>query len=446
MKRLIDKIKSILNNKIVQNVFLVGGIALLIKFVGFFKETQVAASFGLSEILDTYFIAMIIPAFVSTVFLGSFKNVFIPNYIAELNSTKNISAFQGTGFFITCVVSGFFILIAYLATDVFLEELFPDHTESYYSLVRSQLYFLLPCILLWGLSALLSGLLNVNEEFRLSSMSNIFLPVITILFLYLLKDQLGANLLAIATLVGSLVGFLYLLLVSKIKNILTFSRPDLRNTNTLTMLKQLPAKVISSFLAGLNSVIDSYFAAQLVIGSVSAINYGTKIPMFAIGIAALALSNVLLPYFSKLVMTQMDKAYKTLFRMLKIIFSITTVIAIAGILTSDFFVALFFERNEFTAEDTAVVANIQKIILIYLPFRICGMLLISFLTSINKNNYQAYVTLISVILNIILDIILIKYFGVFGIAIATTVITIVRDTVLFLFTLKQRRLSLAAKS
>ena len=61
------------------------------------------------------------------------------------------------------------MLIAYLFTDVYLEGFFSGHTESYYNLVKIQFYYLLPCILIWGLTSLISGLLNVHDEFRYST-------------------------------------------------------------------------------------------------------------------------------------------------------------------------------------------------------------------------------------------------------------------------------------
>ena len=65
------------------------------------------------------------------------------------------------------------------------------------------------------------------------------------------------------------------------------------------LFKQVPAKLTSGVLTGANDVIDHHFAAQLFIGSIAALNYGIKIPMFFIALIVMALGNVLLPYFSK---------------------------------------------------------------------------------------------------------------------------------------------------
>lgn len=439
---LLQEIKKVSKSNVIKNIAIVVIITLIIKTLGFYKESVVAANYGLSELLDTYYIAFLLPGFIYNVFIEAFKSVFIPNYIAELKAGNNIASFQATGFIITAVISIFFMIICFLFTDIYLDSLFPGHTTAYYNLVKSQFYYILPCIIFWGLSSLLSGLLNINDEFKLSTFDGIFLPLTILGCLFFFKDTFGEKVLAIATLIGSIFGFCYLLVVCIKKNILLVSKPSFKNTNARLMFSQIPAKVTSGFLSGLHGVVDQYFAAQLILGSITALNYGLKIPAFAIGITVIAMSNVLLPYFSKLVLTEERKAFEQLFKLLKTIFITMAIIAVLGILTSDFFVSLFFERKEFTSEDTEIVSNIQKIILIYIPFKISGMLLVNFLTSINKNNYMAYVSLISIIINIVLNFILIKFYGVYGIAIATTTVVIIRNVILFLFTIKQRNIIL----
>ena len=437
-----ERITGFIKNTVIKNIMLVGGITLVVKLVSFYKETMVAANFGLSEILDTFLIAMLIPGFISNVFLNSFKNVFIPNYVAEMRVSKNMNAFQGTGFFITISVSLLLVILAFLGTDVFLEVLFPGHTPEYYALIKKQFYLILPCIILWGTMSLLSGLLNIAGEFKWVTMSGLIGPSVLIICLYFFQDLMGESVLALATLIGSVLAFIYLLSLSLSRGLIQLAWPDFKNKNAKIMFQQVPAKVSSSFLTGLHSVIEAYFAAQLVVGSVSALNYGVKMPAFAVSIAVIAISNVLLPYFSKMVIDDKQKAFQNLSRILRFVFISGIIVAVLGILTTDFFVSLFFERREFTSEDSLIVGQIQKIILIYLPFKISGMLLVNFLTSINKNYFMAMVAFISVVTNFVLNYILIQYYGVLGIAMSTTIVVIIRNMILLWYTFRQKKLML----
>ena len=77
-----ELLKKLLKSPTIINIISVGIIAVAVKVFGFLKEVVIAETFGLSELLDSFFIAALIPGFVNDVFLNAFKSVFIPNYIA----------------------------------------------------------------------------------------------------------------------------------------------------------------------------------------------------------------------------------------------------------------------------------------------------------------------------------------------------------------------------
>ncbi|EGV44750.2 virulence factor MviN [Bizionia argentinensis JUB59] len=422
------------------NIIIVGVISIVVKVFGFYKEVVIAGEFGLSEMLDTFFIALLVPGFINSVFLSAFKSVFIPNYITEEKTNKNIGAFQSASFAITIITSVVFMVIAYLFTDVFLELFFFGHTSSYYDLIIVQFYYLLPCILLWGLTSLVSGLLNIYGEFTYSSLYPIITSIVMIICVVFYKKELGTSVLAIGMLIGSILQLFFLVLISLRKRILKLEKPDFKSPNAILMFKQVPAKVSSGFLTGLIPVTDQYFAAQLIVGSIAALNYGMKIPAFFTTIFIIALGNVLLPYFSKLTIDDPKKSFKTLFLLNKWIFIVLMIIMIIVSIFSTEIVALLFERNSFTANDTAIVSKIQIIYLVGVPFIICGNLFVKFLTSINKNAFMAYVSLGSMLLNIILDFILMNWIGLIGIALCTTIIQVLKIFVFYKYTNKQKQL------
>ena len=439
IKDLLKRLTQLAQTPVFKNILLVSSITLIVKGLGFYKESVVAGEFGLSQQLDTFFIAMLIPGFITTVFLGSFNNVFIPNYISEMRTGNNMSSFQSTGFLVVLGVSTVFLVIAMLVTDFYLKNFFAGHTEEYYDFIKVQFYIIAPCIIIWGLSSFISGLLNINNEFKYSSFNSVFTPIVTIICVFFFKDQMGNTVLASAILIGGILNFIYLLLIALNRKVISLGKPDFKNPNAIIMFKQVPAKASSGFLTGLLGVTDQFFAAQLAIGSISALNYGLKVPAFLTGLLVLAMNNVLLPYFSKKVAVNKEKAFNSMFKMLKWLFIGSSVVTILVILTSDYMVEMLFERKEFTSEDTLVVSIVQKIRLVYIPFTLCGMVLVNFLTSINRNSFMAWVALASVILNIILDYVGMKLYGIYGISIATTLIYIFRSLVLLKFALNERK-------
>ncbi len=426
-------ISNLLKNSTVTNVVTVGVTTLIVSGLGFFKEIVVANSFGLSELLDTFYIAILFPTFISGVFLDSFKSVFIPNYVSELKTGKNIGAFQSTSFIVTIVISLVFLLIAILFTDTYLETFFKGHTTQYYSLIKTQFYYVAPCILFWGLSSLISGLLNIDDEFKFSSIASIFTPISIIICLVFFKEALGSLVLALGTLFGSILNFLFLLIVALNRKIITLQTPDFISVNIKVLFKQIPAKVSSSLLSGINPLIDQYFSAQLIVGSIAALNYGIKIPAFAISIVGIAVGNVLLPYFSKNAVDNKEATFKKLKLILKYLIISSSIIVIILVLLSSPIIWLVFERNAFTSSDTVIVSKIQQMYILQIPSYISGLVMVKFLTSINKNNFMVLTSLVSLILNIVFNFILIDVMGVYGLALATSLVSIVNSIILYVY-------------
>lgn len=437
------KAGAFLQKKLIRNILLVGFLTVLVKVIGFYKETLTASTFGLSELLDTFYIAFLIPGFIQSVFIGSIKNVFIPNYIAGVSkdNEKERGSFQSVTFGMVLTVTAVLILITLVFDSFFLEMIFSGHTPEFYNLVHSQLYILIPCLLFWGLSSILGGLLEIDDKFFHTSIQPIFSAAVVIVSLLFFKEVLGDFVLAISTLIGSFLSTTYLLLMAFKFNVLKLARPRL-NESIREMVAQLPAKVSSGFLTGLNKFVDQFFAAQLAVGSISAINYGIKIPSLILTISMIVIGNVMLPHFSKKLLENRVKAFKELFKILKILFIAGLVLNGLIYIFSVDIIGLLFERNEFTAEDTQIVSRIQQIIIIYVPFYLCGNLLGKFLTSINRNSFMAWVSLYNLIANVVLNFIFVKFYGVYGLAMSTTIVISVSSFIYFFYVIKQYRLTL----
>lgn len=422
----------LLKKPILINVVTVGIMTILVKGFGFYKEMEIGSHFGLSEILDTFLIALLIPGFINTVFMSSFQNVFIPNYIAETRTTTTVASFLSACIIITFGLGILLMLISYFCTDIFLESVFKNHNLQYYQLIRSQFYIILPCVIFWSFSSLFSGILETKGFFGYSAISSVFTSIAILVCLFFFKNQMSYSLLAIGTLVGSIIELIYILLVSFYKKTVQIAKPNFKSVNIRMVYKQLPSKIGSGFLTGSTGFVNQFFAAQLVVGSIASFSYGMKIPSFLATILVLSIGNVVLPYFSTLVQENRAKAYRVLYQTL----AITSVVSlfIAGILflCSDAIISFLFERGNFTAQNTLVVSHIQKIVLIYIPFYIATIIIIKFLTSINKNSYMFYASVINFILSVTLNYFLAKKFAIYGLAIATTLVYSINFIVLFL--------------
>jgi len=420
-------------SQLLSNILTVAVVSLLVKGVGFFKEILIADSYGVSELLDTYLIAALVPSFIQNVFLNAYGNVFIPNYVQEKQSQQNTGAFQSSSFIITSIIGLVMMGVTYLGIDLYLEVLFPGHEPHYYELIKTQLWIILPCIPLWGICSLIRGLLMVDDEFLYSSLNALFVPVITIVLLFYYQEQFQEKTLALGMLLGSIFSTLYLVALGFRKKVLSLGKPDFKNRNIRILLKQVPAKVSSGLINGVNPMVDQYFSAQLALGAIAALNYGYKIPMVTIGLISTPVGNTLLPYFSKKAMEGREKLYKHLHRVLRTGFGFMSLVAIVLIVLSEFIITIFFERGAFTSTDTQQVFVIQQMYLIQLPFYIVGITMNRYLTAINKNNFLVFSSLVSLTLNIVLNYVLMQLMGTKGIALATSMVSFGNSLVIYTY-------------
>ena len=412
---------------------LVGTIVLVVKLVSFYKETVVSATFGLSEFLDTYYLAILIPSFFQLISIRALNNLFIPNYIIEKKTTQNLGSLQSSVFLATTILFIVLSILVLVFSHFFLDDVFPNHTNQYYDSIRNQIYLVVPCILLWGYSSIIGGLLEIENKFFHSTIAQLSTPIITIICILNFKDYFGEWILVASLLLGTIISFAYLVLIARHFKIVHIGRLII-NENIKMMIKQYPPKITSALLTGINPFVDQFFAAQLAVGAIASMNYGIKLPTIMVGILMMAIGNVLLPYFSKVLTEDIKKAYCSLFKSLKIIFISSIIIVAIIIYWSNDIIRLLFERGEFTSDDTGVVSDIQKIAFIYVPFYLCTLVCVKFLTAANRNHFLAWVSLWNLLINLVLNILLVKKFGLYGLVLSTTLVYIISSVIYFVYT------------
>ncbi|TKD59113.1 murein biosynthesis integral membrane protein MurJ [Flavobacterium sp. ASW18X] len=439
IKRFVGILKALwLKSKgqLLSNMITVAIVTVIVKGVTFYKEIAIAEAYGISEVLDTFLIAILIPTFIQNVFINSYGSVFIPNYVSEKKDVLKAKRFQATSFIITSGITIVIIICTYLFIDYYLEILFPGNSNIYYSLIKKQLWIILPCIFLWGINSLIIGLLMVENEFLYSSLNAIFVPIVTVVLLLSCYSIFKELTLAYAMLIGSVFSSLYLIIVGFSKKIITIASPDFKSSNIKLLLKQIPAKMSSALIMGLTPIVDQYFSAQLATGAIAALNYGSKIPVVTLSLASVVIGNTLLPYFSKKAIDGNSQLYIYLKKILRTTFGAMSIVTIVLVIASKFIITLVFERGTFTATDTEQVYVIQQMYLLQLPFYLAAIIMNKYLTAINKNNFLVISSFVSLLLNIIFNYIFIKFFGIKGIALATALIYLSNSVLIFLYIIK----------
>ena len=172
--------------------------------------------------------------------------------------------------------------------------------------------------------------------------------------------------------------------------------------------------------------IGQTMAALLPPGSVASLNYGNKVVGMSTEIGSLALATAVLPHFSVMVARRDWSAIRKTVRVyVRLIVLAAVPATVTLILLSKSLVRVLYQRGAFTAADTNLVASIQALYLLQVPFVMVGMLFVRLASSLQRNQILLWGAAITLPLNVVLNLALMRWLGVAGIALATSLVFLV---------------------
>ena len=182
-------------------------------------------------------------------------------------------------------------------------------------------------------------------------------------------------------------------------------------------------------------VVDMKVASSLGDGAVSALDFAQKIIVFANTAITTAIVSVMYPLMANKLNEGDNEGFVVyLSKSVSIIALLLIPISFGFILLNKEVISIFYERGNFTASDVGLTSLAFLGYSLVLPFTGVRDILNSSLFSMQKTKVTTMNGVIGVIVNIILSITLSKIYGVFGVAMASTISSIVTAVLLFIST------------
>jgi putative peptidoglycan lipid II flippase len=414
-----------LNRKIFRTAVVVGLFTLVVKACATAKELVVARSFGRSDELDALLIAYLLPAFVLGLLNGAFATAIIPALVGTREKQGPEAAqelFSGAMLVNAFLLAGTAILLGLLA-PVFLPYLGSGFTAAKLHLTRQLLCVLLPFVVFGGLAGAASAVLNAVQKFALPAVVPLCTPLLTILFIVVGAARLGAFVLAAGLTIGSVIeaGLLVWLLQRhgmSLRLRWTGFTPEIRG-----LMGQYVPMLAGAFLTSSTGVVDQSMAAMLPSGSVAALGYGNKIVTLVLAIGGSSLSTAFFPHLSTLLArNDWDQCRDTLRKYSLLLIMATLPLTAFLVLFSRTLVGLLYQRGAFTAADANLVSKVQIAYALQIPFNFCGLLMVRFLSAVRRNDVLMYLSGINLVLDIVLNLVFMRRWGVAGIAFSTSLV------------------------
>lgn len=395
----------------------------LVKVASIVKELLVAWKFGTSDDLDAFLIALIVPSFIVSIVASSFNAALIPTYI-QVREKEGIKTAQKLFSGVTVWSSGLLgitTILIVIAAPIYLPWIAAGFSAEKLDLTFKLLYAISPFVLFSGISTTWSAVLNAGEHFALVAISPIIIPTITIVFL-LFFNSWGVFNLVLGIVCGTLIELFCLGLLLHRQGISLLPKWYGYDTRLRQVANQYIPMIAGAFLMNSAGLVDESMAAMLSPGSVAALNYGNKLIVFILSLTATALSNAVIPYFSKMVASSDWKGIDyTLRRYLLTIFIVTIPITCFLYLFSEPIIKIIYQRGAFSDHDTIIVSKIQSFFAFQIPFYMANILVVKMISALRLNQILMILSAINFILNIVLNIIFMKIWGIAGIALSTSI-------------------------
>jgi len=183
--------------------------------------------------------------------------------------------------------------------------------------------------------------------------------------------------------------------------------------------------LLSGVVASGGLLVDQSMAAMLPAGSVSALVYANRFVSVVLTLLAGAISAAVVPYFSSMIADRdWTGCRRTLRTWAGLTALVSTPIALALMGGSHLLIRIAFERGAFGPHDTAVVTPVLAMYAIQIPFFVSSRVFYRFIVAMRRTDLILYCGIINLALDIVLNLVLMRWFGVAGIALATSLWTV----------------------
>lgn len=410
-------------------------LTLISKVLGFLREIMIANRFGSGMETDTYFVAMTATVIIIGALGNALKTTLIPIFseVGQRHGKNGKLKFLNNTFNIVFLITIVIVILGYIFSPITIKILAKGFTGEQFDLAVALNRIGLPIAIFLGLTHLFSGLLHSSEIFGPSAISGFPYNFVFLIYLIFFGKNSSIYTLMIVTVLASSTQFLILIPAVRHMGYRYSFKINLRDPYFRKSMILIVPVLLGSAVQQINTIIDRTLASSLVDGSISALTYASRINEMVIAVFIMAITTVIFPMLSRAFAKEDNSKVKNILGQgINIILIITVPATIGILLLAEPIVYLFFERGVFDSNATRMTSQA-------LTFYSLGLVGFSLRLMLNKVYYSFQDTVtpmingaIAVVINLIFNLILIRYMGHSGLALATSISATITTILLFL--------------
>ncbi|HEY0089692.1 MAG TPA: murein biosynthesis integral membrane protein MurJ, partial [Candidatus Lokiarchaeia archaeon] len=410
--------KNITISKAISIIFI---ISIFTKPLTFVKEIATANYFGGSDFLEAFLIAYLLPSLFFNLVGGILSSCFIPIYVNEKSvNTRNGKEFAQATFFLSIIMGVICASLIYILAPLIIKLFAPGFVDNRYYLAVSYLQKLCPYISLIFLMYFLTNLLQAEKEFFYSSITPFFVNLGAMTLMVIFHTKFNILSLIIGHYVGVGAALIFLLIKSR-KYLLGLGVKIKLWTKPICEVLKLSFPIsIGVSITFFMNIADNFFASMLSYGSVTALHYANMLVTYTNTFIAFSITKATLPFLSEYYSSgRMSKYYESITNHFISLLIVYLPISLTLLLFNNEVISLlFFSKNfnQIIGDKTSIALFYYSLCLIPMGFH---ALFLPVYYSKKNTKTPMIIATVTAFLKVILSYILVKYYDIAGIAIAT---------------------------
>ena len=396
------------------------------------REVVAASYFGVSAAMSAFTIAFQFPNLIRALFAdAALQGAFVPVFTELLEKGKRKEAFHVASslFFLITLVLGAVTAVFMLVAPLIMPLLAPGFDEETQDLVVGLSRVMFPIVLLLALSGLIVGMLNSFEHFSVPALAPLAWNLVIIGALVGLvpvfpeEDEIYAY--AIGVLVGTVVQLVLPIPWLRGRGGRFTVSFDFRHPMVLQVLKLMLPVTITLGLINFSLLINSFFGTLVQDEAPAAIDKAFRIYMLPQGLFSVAIATILFPTLARYAArADYDSLRRTMGNGVRQIAMLLIPSAVIMAVLAEPITRLVYERGEFDAEATDLVAEAMLFWAFSLPFQGISLLFSRTYFSLQKPWTTTALAGLSLLVNVIAAALLYDPLGVGGIVLGTVISTV----------------------
>ncbi|TMU84123.1 murein biosynthesis integral membrane protein MurJ [Bacillus sp. BHET2] len=409
-------------------------ITIMSKLTGLAREITLSYFYGTSSVSDAYFISMIIP-FVIFSFIGvSISSGYIPLFTKLEKEKGKVSSEKFTNNLINTLLifSTFIVILIQIFTNEVVGIFATGFDEKTMNLAVTFTRITVFGVYFNVIIVIYNSFLQMKNSFIIPTLIGFIFNVFIIISI-ILSFKLNILYLAVGSLIALLFQLIILKLFSRMKKGLKYNFIlDVKNENIVKLGKMSLPLIIGLSITQINVLVDKTLASGLAVGGISALNYADRLNSFILSSVVMSISVVIFPRMSSTIAENNINDFR---RILSQAITVIIILIIPSTLGAMIFVNpivdLLFARGAFDAYATSMTSAA----FFYYSIGMIGVGLREVLSRAFYSLHDTKTPMINasfgVVLNILLNVILSKYMGIGGLALATSLSAILTTGLLF---------------